>query len=917
MPSTDHHRHAMLAFLFTDVEGSTALWERHPQAMQAALARHDALMRRAVADHDGHVFKTVGDAFYAAFPGAHGAVLAALAAQRALAADGFAEVGGLKVRMALHAGEVEARDGDYFGRPLNRIARLVSTAHGGQVVVSSLVVELLSHEPPRGASLQDLGPHRLRDLAAPERIYQLLGPGLASDFPPLRSLDAVPNNLPRLLNPLIGRERDTADIEALLIEHRLVTLVGAGGIGKTSLSLQVGADLLGRFPDGVWLAELAPLAKAELVGETVAALFGLPVQQGRPATDAIAAFLQRKCLLLILDNCEHLIEATARVADTLLIACSAVSLLATSREALAVRGEHAHHIRLLDVPTRSGGITAAQAIEHSAVRLFVERAGLALGRFSLDDETAPVVAEICRRLDGIPLAIELAAPRLKMLKPVDLLARLDDRLRLLTGGSRTALPRQQTLRALIEWSYALLSEAEQALLRRLGVFGGSFALDAVAAVAAGHPIGEWESFDLLANLVDKSLVMPLVGEGETRYRMLETTRAFALEKLAGSDEADVAGRLCQHMVREFEQAERAWPIVPTAIWLATYEPDLDNLRAVLGWALRRDGNPARGLELVGHTDWLWRELSLLPERRRWFELAATLIDSATPPAVEGRIHLALGWSAYFGDRSRLPHNLRAIELLRLVGEPHLLGQALSQAGQSSSRYRDVAEAKCYLDEAHDILRSQGRTKFLANVLLYMAISCKHAGDEVAARTFAEEALSLAQALGDAYAQDACEAQLASIAFEGGNMAEAITRAAEAVETCRRHGNLRSEFVALQWLAGFLLLDEQPEVGSAKAQEAFELARALGNVNFPDSIDQLALVAASRSDLDRAARLAGYADAYAERHGISRYGIALAIRAKLLKRLGGGPIFKGCEILMAEGAAWSECQAVRAVQEISR
>ncbi len=361
-------------------------------------------------------------------------------------------------------------------------------------------------------------------VTVPGRGYRLLGVGNAgshADRPPAEPAPAYHNNLPQLANALIGRERDVAELEALLSRYRLVTLVGGPGVGKTSLSLQVGADLLARFPDGARFVELAPLNRAELVGEAVAAVFGLPVQAERPATDAIAGFLRSRRVLLILDNCEHVIAAAARLADVLLKTCPGVFLLATSREALSVAGEHVYQVPLLDVPQRSTSLTAAQAMGHSAVRLFVERAASALGRFTLTDETAPVVAEICRRLEGIPLAIELAAPRLKVLTPKMLLARLDDQLHLLTTGSRMAVPRQQTLRAAIEWSYALLSEAEQAMLCSLGVFAGSFTLEAVAAVAAGASVEESDVFDVFAGLVDKSLVVSLVGAGENRYRLLE------------------------------------------------------------------------------------------------------------------------------------------------------------------------------------------------------------------------------------------------------------------------------------------------------------------------------------------------------------------------------------------------------------
>ena len=751
-------------------------------------------------------------------------------------------------------------------------------------------------------------------VTVPGRGYRLLGVG---NGPPAEPAPAHHNNLPQLANALIGRERDVAEIEALLSKHRLVTLVGTAGVGKTSLSLQVGADLLARFPDGAWFVELAPLDRAELVGEAVAAVFGLPVQGERPATDAIAAFLRSRRVLLILDNCEHVIAAAAKLADALLKTCPGVFLLATSREALSVAGEHAYPVPLLDVPPRSTSLTAAQAMEHSAVHLFVERAASALGRFSLTDETAPIVAAICRRLDGIPLAIELAAPRLKVLKPEALLARLDDQLHLLTAGSRMAVPRQQTLRAAIEWSYALLSEAEQAMLRRLGVFAGSFTLEAVAAVATGAPVEASDVFDVLAGLVDKSLVVSLASVGENRYRLLESTRAFALEKLAAGRYAALARRLCEHMTIVFERAERTWPTTPTADWLAAYEPDLDNLRAALGWSLGPDGDPALGVKLVSYTDWLWRELSLLQEQRRWFELALTFVDDATPPSVEARIRLGLGWYFYGGDRGRLSHNLRAIELMRQVGgEPVLLGQALTQAGLSISRYRDVAEAEQYLRRStfspapvwpHEAAGhcAPGRRE----------LSAVDAGDLKAARALVEEALALSKALGDVRMHDACEAQLAAIEFAAGQMAEAIDRARRAVETSRRHGTLAAEFMALHWLAGLLILDDQIEPGRAAALRAFELSRALGNVGLPGSIDQLALVLAVHGETDTAARLAGFADGYADQHQLGRSDIAIAIRSRLVERLHCAMSPDECQTAMAAGAAWSEQEAVAAAQAV--
>ena len=410
---------------------------------------------------------------------------------------------------------------------------------------------------------------------------------------------------------------------------------------------------------------------------------------------------------------------------------------------------------------------------------------------------------------------------------------------------------------------ALLSEAERAMLERLGVFAGSFTLEAAAAVATGAPVEELDVFDVLAGLVDKSLVVSLAGAGENRYRLLEATRAFAREKLAAGGYAELARRLCEHMTTVFERADRTWPTTPRVDWLAAYEPELDNLRAALGWSLGSDGDPTLGVRLVSYTDRLWRELSLLQEQRRWFELALTFIDDATPLAVEARTRIALGWSPHAGNRGRLSHNLRAIELMRQDGgELVLLGQALTQAGLSTTRYRDAGEAEQYIDEALSVLRRCGRTKRLAIALLVAGVSRMDAGDLLGARALIEEALALFKALGDVRLRDVCDVELATIAFAAGQTAEAIEHARRAVEASRRHGILTTEFLALHDLAAYLILDDQIEPGRAAALRAFELSRALGNVDLPRAIGPLALVLAVHGQTDTAARLAGFADGYA-------------------------------------------------------
>jgi predicted ATPase/class 3 adenylate cyclase len=901
----------LAGILAADVVGYSAMvGTDEPATLARVRSLRTDIIEPLAAEHGGRLFKTTGDGFLAAFASAVQALRCAITIQERLRS----EPDGLRLRIGVHQGEVVAEGDDLLGDGVIIAARLEPLAEPGGICISGRVREDAAGK--MALEVEDLGTPELKNIAAKIQVYRVRT-GAAERpavplAPPVESAPAHRNNLPHLANALIGRERDVAEIEALLSEHRLVTLVGTAGVGKTSLSLQVGAELRARFPDGVRFVELAPLDRPELVGEAVAAVFGLPVHGERPAADAIATFLRSRRVLLILDNCEHVIAATARLADALLKTCPGVVLLATSREALSVAGEHAYPVPLLDVPPRSASLTAAQAMGHSAARLFIERAASALGRFSLTDGTAPVVAEICRKLDGIPLAIELAAPRLKVLTVEALLARLDNQLRLLTAGSRTAVPRQQTLHAAIEWSYALLSEAEQAMLCRLGIFAGSFTLEAVAAVATGAPVEESDVFDMLAGLVDKSLVVSLASAGENRYRLLESTRAFALARLTGCY-AGLARRMCEHMTIVFERADRTWPTTRTADWLAMYEPDLDNLRAALGWSLRTDGEPTLGVTLVGYATRLWG--SLVHEQRRWLELALTFVDDATPPVVEARIRLGL--PLFGGDRGFLPHIFRAIELLRDVArEPLLLGEALRQAGVAVLSYQDVAEAERYIDEALSVLRPSGRTKLLALALQNAGGVRNMAGDSRTARVLTEEALILSKALGSVSLEADCEGQLAKIiASQGGPMAEALDHARRAVEVCRGHSALMAEFRALQRLAALLILDDQIEPGRAAALRAFELSRALSNEGLPASIYQLAIVLAVRGETDTAARLAGFADHYEDQHQLNRLEIATWMRRRLVERLYSAMSQDECQTAMAAGAAWSEQEAVAAAQAV--
>jgi predicted ATPase/class 3 adenylate cyclase len=574
-----------VTFLFTDLEDSTRLWEEYPDAMKAALARHDEILRGAIAAHGGHIVKGRGDGVHAAFGDAHAAVAAALDAQRAITSADWEAVGPLRVRMGVHTGPAEFRDGDYYGTAVNRASRLMSVAHGGQVVVSLTAEELLQDADAGKWELVDLGDHRLPDLQRAERVFQLSAVGLPQDFPPLRSVDAYPTNLPIQLSSFVGRAEEMAAVQAALQQSRAVTLTGVGGSGKTRLAQQVGGELLADFPDGVWLCELAPATDADVLAQIVAAAVGVTVRANVTVEDSIISFLRTRSALLLLDNCEHLIEAAGRLAKTILSNCRAVRVLATSREGLGLEGEQVLPLRSLPVPDPRAGTVEIAATD--AVRLFSERAKAARAGFAIDESNVVTIAEICRRLDGMPLAIELASARVAAMRPVEIAALLDERFRLLTGGRRTAVERQQTLRATVDWSYALLDERDRLVFDRLSVFAGSFDSTGATAVVSDERVERWDVLDAITSLTAKSMLVDEEGpDGKTRYSMLETLRQYARERLdENGDVDDWRRRHAEYYTALTTEIGRGLRGPDEILWRRRFHVDLDNVRAAVNWAL--------------------------------------------------------------------------------------------------------------------------------------------------------------------------------------------------------------------------------------------------------------------------------------------------------------------------------------------
>lgn len=752
-----------VTFLFTDIEGSTKLWQQYPEPMKATLIRHHRLLQQAIESAGGYVFQIVGDAFCAAFHTASAGVAGALAAQRGLTTEPWGETGPVRVRMALHTGTAdlhagEHKSGEYVsGLTLSHAARLLSVAYGGQILVSNATQELVRNDLPARVWLRDLGRHRLRDLAHAEQIYQVVAPDLPDAFPALKSVEATPNNLPRPLTAFIGRERAIGELRRLLAETHLLTVTGAGGSGKTRLSLEVAASLLDEFPDGVWLVECAPQADPTLVPQVLAATLGVREEAGRPLLETLVDLLRPKRVLLLFDNCEHLIDACARLTDALLRGCPEVKILSTSREILGLTGEVAYPVPPLSLPDARHLPPLVHLTEYEAIRLFLDRAVAVKPDFTLTEATAPAVAQICQRLDGIPLAIELAAARARSLSVHQITAHLDERFRLLTGGSRTALARHQTLRGLIDWSYDLLSEAERELLRRVSVFVGGWTLEGAAALCAGDGIDRFDIVDLLGRLMDKSLCLTDDQGSDPRYRLLETIRQYGLQKLMETPEGEVVRARHRDFYLGFaEDAESRLQGPAQVEWLTRLEADHDNLRAALRWSLdRADTEPA--LRLGSALSLFWDTHGYVREGREWLDellarareqptsVVTTVGRRALAKVLDGAARMRARWSEFPPATDLLTQGLA---VWRELGDKHGIAEALNNLAAGATQSGDRARAKVLVAESLALFRELSDKRGTAHALNNLAEILNADGDLVSARVLFEESVPLFEAVED-------------------------------------------------------------------------------------------------------------------------------------------------------------------------
>ncbi len=869
----NHLPSGTVTFLFTDIEGSTKLAQEHPDAMPSLLARHNEILKQSIEGNNVSVFQIVGDSFSASFHNARDALKAALDAQRQLQNEAWAPAP-IRVRMGIHTGQADIQtSGDYQGYlTLSHVQRLMSAAHGGQVLLSFAAQQLVGDEMPDGITLRDMGVRSLKDVPRAEHIYQLVIPDLPNEFPPIKTLDLFHHNLPAQMTSFIGREKERAEIKQALHEHRLVTLTGSGGAGKSRLSLQVGMECLEQFSDGVWLVELAPVTDPALVPGTLLSTFNLREDRHRSVLDVLVDYLRTKTVLLVLDNCEHLIEACAQISETLLQACPKLRVLASSREALGITGEVAYRVPSLSTPHPENLPPLDQLQKADSIRLFVDRAASAKPGFTLTDVNAFSLAQICYRLDGIPLAIELAASRVKVLSPDQIAARLDDRFRLLTGGSRTALPRQQTLRAMIDWSYSLLSEEEKKLFRRLAVFVGGWTLEAAEEVCSDEG-DQADILDLLTRLVDKSLVVTEETNGAIRYHRLETIRQYSREKFIESDEVEtVRDRHLDYFVQFAELVDLKLKSRDQLLWQRRMSAEQDNLRAALEWGVNR--NPDNALRIAGAANLFWTAGGFSAEGFRWTQKALEQVEKSPLPAGTTedqrlvarakalcgltRLYLSLGDNAnakrsatesvalyrqspdrrglafalvvlaypleFLGEPAQAEEALQeSYSIGRVEGDVYIICRALNRLGHVIvALYQDLNLAQGYVEESLRLAQDAGLRSQEAQAFEILGFIAIHRDDHEEARRYLRESVRTYQGIGASFNVILEKSNLAHLERKLGNYPEALEYYRETIIAFRDMGQTGAVAHQLECFGFIALAQNEGE----RALQLFSAASAL-------------------------------------------------------------------------------------------
>jgi predicted ATPase/class 3 adenylate cyclase/Tfp pilus assembly protein PilF len=815
-----------VTFLFTDIEGSTKLAQVFHDKLPEALLKHNFILREATETNSGFVFRIIGDAFCCAFETSDNAIKAAVDAQMKLHAEVWGDAV-IKVRMGIHSGYAEWSGTDYMGYiTLARVNRVMSAAYGGQVLVSFDAHNLSDIDGLGNISFRDLGERRLKDLIQPMKLYQIISPGMQTDFPPLNTLDARPNNLPVQLTSFIGREKDLSELKKFLSNSRLVTLLGSGGTGKTRLALQASADIIDEYANGVWFADLSALQDPLLLPQNLEQMFGISERPKQSPAELLAEFLRDKELLIILDNCEHLIEACASLSQLILQQSLKVKILATSRESLRCNGELVYKVGSLNHPEPNEQLTPEQLTQYEAVRLFIERALAVNPSFRVNNSNAPALAQICSQLDGIPLALELAAVRTKVLSLEDICTRLENRFALLTGGKRTSLPRQKTLRAMIDWSFDLLSENERILWRRLSVFSGGWTLEVAEQICSDELIDQYDILDLANELAEKSVISFSGQSG--KFRMLETIRQYGAEKLK---EANETYEFCQRHFNyylnlcEGSLSELSGP--RSKYWMDIFEEDYPNIQNALRWAVEKK-LMEEGNRLAYTLGKFWEVRGHIYEGKSWLDKLLNNTDNIPLHVIANSKRLAGVFATILGDNNEASRVLKeALAIFRDTNNKDGISQSLNVLGMVSFDLGDYSESKKYLTESLALKREGGTKIGLCSSLNSLGLLLKQEGDYGNALKYYEEALELAEELKDEMYLGILYNNIAEVFDYMGDFEKSKEYFEKGIEIDRAFGNKSGICVSLYNIAQLAVKNNDFIAAEKFYAESVELAKEIG------------------------------------------------------------------------------------------